>query len=435
MIKRRTFILTSLIAALGLILIKFKKQVKLLVSRLDQHPRGSYEFKEVPARIFVSQNGTPQQNVAKVIDMMGGIQKLIDKKDIVVLKPNMQWWNQGRTNLAAMKGFIDLVLSIPGFAGEIIIAENNHFMDNELPDSEKDNVRGWTHMSEINGDIDGTNHSVNTLIDMYHRQGNNNVTKYHWRDAGKKLDIWGNGQGGRRVNGPSECDGYVWTDEEFLFTGFLALKTWKVKMTYPIFTSAFSGITIDFLNGPYMRDGNGGGQYLKNRKLKFINFAVLNDHGKDTGISSSLKNYMGVTDLSCGYWGLEPQGYANVHFVGEQYYLYARAGAIAHFMKTIRKADLNIVTAEWLGWGHRTDVKRATLMRTILASTDPIALDYYGAKYLMFPLSKNSEYHDPDDINSSVRKFLDFALETYEEGTLAESQMSIKKFDFRDAMA
>ncbi|MCX8012619.1 MAG: hypothetical protein N3A64_05660, partial [Desulfobacterota bacterium] len=85
--------------------------------------------------------------------MMGGIEKFIGKNDIVILKPNCQWWNQGRTNLAAMKGFIDLVLSIPDFKGEIIIAENHHFMDEFLPEGEKDNIRGWTHFSEINGDI------------------------------------------------------------------------------------------------------------------------------------------------------------------------------------------------------------------------------------------------------------------------------------------
>ncbi len=141
---------------------------------------------EAVSDIYVAKNGTPQQNVSKIIEMMGGIEKFIGLNDIVVLKPNAQWWNQGRTNLAAMKGFMDLVLNIPDFKGEIIIAENQHFVDNSLPEDEKDNVRGWTQLSEINGDIDGINHSLNTLIDIYQNHGHENVTKYHWRDGGPR---------------------------------------------------------------------------------------------------------------------------------------------------------------------------------------------------------------------------------------------------------
>ena len=76
------------------------------------------------AFIYEAKNGTPEQNMIKVIEMMGGINQFIGIDDIVVLKPNAQWWNQGMTNTDAMKGFIDLVLGIPGFKGEIIIAEN-----------------------------------------------------------------------------------------------------------------------------------------------------------------------------------------------------------------------------------------------------------------------------------------------------------------------
>jgi len=382
------------------------------------------------SEIFIAKNGTPQQNVAKVIEMMGGIGRFIGLNDIVILKPNAQWWNQGRTNLAAMKGFIDLVLNIPDFKGELIIAENHHFMDVSLREREQDNVRGWTHLSEINGDVDGVNHNLNTLIELYQKQGYEHVTKYHWRDGGPKRDIWGNGQNGGVVSSPAEGDGYVWSDINYTFTGFLGLKKWKVKMTYPIFTSSYSGITIDFKNGAFKRNGKRGGDYLPNKSIRFINFAVLNTHGTDTGITSSTKNYMGITDLSCGAWGLQPKGYVNVHQCGERYYPYSKAGPLGHFMKTIRKADLNIVTAEWVGWGSRTNPSKATRMRTILASKDPIALDYYGAKYLLYPLT-NKTYHDPQNRKSSVSRFLQLALKASGDGTLDERLMRINEHDFK----
>lgn len=401
----------------------------------DKHNRTIHPVTQLTnqsiSHIYIAKNGTPQQNIEKVIEMMGGIQRFIGKDDIVILKPNAQWWNQGRTNLAAMKGFIDLVLNIPGFKGEIIIAENHHFMDESLREGEKDNIRGWTHMSEINGDIDGVNHNLNTLIELYHKEGFRNVTKYHWRDGGPKPDgVWGNAKDGGIVKGPWEGDGYVWSDIDYEFSPLLGLKKWKVKMSYPIFTSRYSGITIDFKNGAFLRDGKGGGKYLPDRPIRFINFAVLNNHGEDTGITSSIKNYMGITDLSCGAWGLKPEGYYNVHACGGRFFQYAKAGPIGHFMKTIRKADLNIVTAEWVGWGSRTDIKKATRMRTILASTDPVALDYFGAKYLVYPLSQNRKYHDPDNPKSSVRRFLELALETSGEGTCDEQRMKIYVYEY-----
>lgn len=382
------------------------------------------------SEIFISRNGTPQQNITKVIEMMGGIEEIIGTNDIVVLKPNAQWWNQGRTNLSAMKGFIDLVHAIPGFKGEIIIAENTHFMDDSLPEGEKDNVRGWVKFSEINGNIDGSNHNLNTLIALYNKQGIKNVTKYHWRDGGPKKDVWGNGQNGGIVKSPAEGDGYIWSDIDYVFNGFWGLKKWKVKMTYPIFTSNYSGITIDLKNGAFKRDNKTGGEYLRDKEIKLINFAVLNSHGNDTGITSSIKNYMGITDLSCGAWGVKPEKYFNVHQCGEQHYQYAKAGPLGCFMKTIRKADLNIVTAEWVGWGHRTDVKRAKQMKTILASKDPVALDYWGAKYLVLPLSNDPKLHDPDNLKSPIRKFLKLTRQSLGEGIMDEKRMFVKKYNF-----
>jgi len=402
-----------------------------MAKRYASFSQVSAEVANASSEIFIAKNGSPQQNVAKIIEMMGGIEKFIGVNDIVILKPNAQWWNQGRTNLAAMKGFIDLVLDIPGFNGEIIIAENHHFMDESLPEEEQDNIRGWTRLSEINGQIDGVNHSINSLIELYNRQGRRNVTKYHWRDGGPKRDVWGNGQNAGIVDSPAAGDGYVWTDIDYTFRKFWGFKKWKVKMTYPIFTSSYSGITIDFKNGAFQREKDGDTKYLNDIQVKFINFAVLNDHGRDTGITSSIKNYMGITDLSCGEWGLKPMGYYNVHACGGKYFRHAKAGPLGHFMNTIRKADLNIVTAEWVGWGSRIDPNKAKRIRTILASTDPIALDYHGAKYFCYPLSRNNEYHNPDNPKSSVRKFLDLATATLESGTLNESEMLIHFYDLK----
>jgi len=440
-IKRRTFISLIGLGLLGMASVLFRGSLihklkgsivsflKMIApfSEVHQINRKYQEKKQDQlSEIYLASARTPYDNLGKILDMMGGIDKYIGKKDIIIIKPNAQWWNQGRTNLAAIKSFIDHILKIEGFDGEVIIAENNHFMDNSLPNDEKDNNRGWTHLSLINGSINGKKYNFNTLIEEYNNSGYKNITKYHWRDGGIKDNIWGNGQNGGIVTSVAEKDGYVWTKDDYVCSGFWGLKKWYVKMSYPVFTSKYSGISIDLKKGAFIREKDGVARFLPDRPIRLINFAVLNSHGTDTGITSAVKNYMGITDLSCGWWGLKPEGYVNVHACGGVFYPYAKGGPLGYFMKTIRKADMNIVTGEWVGWGSRTDPAKAAKMQTILGSTDPIALDYYSSKYILFPLSQR-DYHNPDNPKSPVRKFLEIALESLGEGTLNEKQMKVYK--------
>ena len=168
------------------------------------------------SRVFMSRNGTPEQNVQKVVEMMGGIGKFVGPQDIVVLKPNSQWWNQGMTNTDAMKGFIDMVLAIPNFTGEIIIADNHQYKG--------DNSRGW-NTQERNGRF-----NYNELIDFYQKSGYPNVTKYHWHVAGAaSFTPEGDAQGKSKVNGPDEGDGYVWMEDDY----YLSPAGKKCLMTYP----------------------------------------------------------------------------------------------------------------------------------------------------------------------------------------------------------
>ena len=398
--------------------------------------------KTVVSHIYESKNGTPEQNVAKVIEMMGGIESIVGKNDIVIIKPNAQRaGGHGNTNTNAIKGLIDLILDIKNFSGEIIIAENHH--DNP------DNARGWT-TKRRNGDF-----NLNELIDYYNTQGYKNVTKYHWRDGGPNPNYlqYPGGDGGI-VSGPEEGDGYVWTDEEYEYKGR------KTKMTYPIFTSSYSGTTIDLKNGAW-KNGKYTGQ-----PVKFINFAILSFHSTTFGVTAAIKNYLGVVDMTCGEQGPMPPGYYNFHYISigwskdsvlsdflenltrSKYirsskfltkairkvgpvHTWALGGAIGHFMKTIRKADLNIIDAEYCGPEGRWSKPAHT--KTILASTDPVALDYYAAKYVLFPLGgSKAEFNDPDNLDGPFRKYLEGCY-AQGIGTLDENQMVIHKFDFAKA--
>ena len=64
--------------------------------------------------VYRSINGTPEQNLRKVVELMGGIEKIIGSNDVVLIKPNVMWWNQGAPNLCALKTFVDMIMSRPG---------------------------------------------------------------------------------------------------------------------------------------------------------------------------------------------------------------------------------------------------------------------------------------------------------------------------------
>jgi len=321
-----------------------------------------------------------------------------------------------------------MILEIPDFKGEIIIAENHHFPE--------DNSRGWT-TNNRNGAF-----NYNELIEYFNRKGYANVSKYHWHDGGQsKQPSWGGAEDGGLVNGPEEGDGYVWCQD----IEYRAPTGRRALMNYPVFTSTYSGVRIDLRNGAWKN-----GAYV-DMPVKLINFAVLNHHDQ-TGVTASIKNYLGVIDMTCGRRGLKPKGYYNFHYVGFSNWpaIFRFAirqfgwrdtgeyigGAVGKFMKTIRQADLNIIACEWVGWGDRLDLEKRSPARTVLAAIDPVALDYYACKHILLPYTKKHdstgniiEWNDPDNINKPFHTFL---KSCHDEGigTLDEGLIKLSKYDY-----
>jgi hypothetical protein len=100
---------------------------------------------------------------------------------------------------------------------------------------------------------------------------------------------------------------------------------------------------------------------------------------------------------------------------------------IAVFMNTIRKADLNITTAEWVGLSSRTDLPVART-RAVLACEDPVALDFHATKYILFPNSK-IPVHNPNDSESPMHQYLMKCAE-HGGGEIDESKVDVKSWDF-----
>ncbi len=372
---------------------------------------------DIISSVFYSKNGTPDQNINKLLEIMGGISNFIGKNDIIVLKPNCQWIRQGGTNTSSLKALIDLILSIPGFEGEIIIAENYHRLDS---DTAYPNL--WTTTDfRFNGPW-----NINSLIQYYrdnrdqypaiHDHGSEiNISKYMLRDRN---------QGGRVTTGPSDGDGYV-RRTDLVYTAPPGGTEFgqdigydSTIMSYPILTSPHSGITIDIKNGCWEN-----GDYI-DIDYKLIMLSGLNYHSTVAGVTSAVKNHLGLVELPTAF----SAGFADFHTIGFP----ASGGAVGMHVREINRADLFITTAEWSGHQGRDNLNPVQT-KIVLASTDPLALDYWASKHILFPLGGERQiYNDPDNMDGPFRKFLDLYAQEVDWGTLNESEMMVQGFDFNN---
>lgn len=407
----------------------FLKGLGVMAAGLSLGPRASARAStasterqgEAAKTAYRAVNGGPGENLAKVMEMMGGIEALVGSDDLVVIKPNVQWWSQGAPNLSAVKTFVDMIFERPGgFRGEVVLAENCHRGAKPWESQSS----GWAHGFELNADLDGVHH-FNDLCALLKKNFEDRFSICHWVDVQ---------HGAQRVYGPGDGAGYVYCDGS---GGVPLLKCENgcegkdmraTVMTYPIFLTD-RGTVVDFKNGIWEKGAYTG------QPLKFINFAALNYHSTYCGMTSVIKNYMGITDLSGG-----PDPFQGGKLSGEYYNFHAfpfdkwgpgpvpgmLGKAIGSFMKTVRKADLNIVTAEWVGLSSRVDGPVART-RAVLASEDPVALDVHGAKYLLYPNSK-IRVHDPDWEAGPLRHYLARCAEEM-GGVMDESRVEVKSFD------
>ena len=223
--------------------------------------------------VYRAVNGNPEANLEKVIDLLGGIESIIGSNDVVVIKPNVQWWNQGATNLAAIRKLVELIMNHPsGFNGEVVLAENCHRGSTPWKHA------GWTAKFARN---------IN-LKELYNFNDLSQHLKKKYGTRFSTCHLINVESGAKRVFCPADGPGYIYCDG----TGGVSLIKFdndahgdnfrSVIMTYPILKTD-TGTLIDFKNGIWEN-----GSYSA-RPLKFINFAALNHHSTHCGKSRDLR--------------------------------------------------------------------------------------------------------------------------------------------------
>ena len=411
--KRRTFLIKLMTALSCLALFPNHKASakKIRYPRMKQNPR---------AVVYRSINGKPSQNLSKVFELMGGIDQFIGLNDVVAIKPNVQWWNHGVPNLLVVKTLVEEIFNRKGgFNGEVVIVENVHRGKSPWQHA------GWAKHFDLNSDIDGINNFNDLCGQLKHKYG----------ERFSNVHLINVKSGGKRVYNPTQGAGYVYCDGTGgqqlieMDNGVSGDGFRKVIMTYPIFKTD-KGTVVDFKNGVWE-----SGAYSTENKFRFINLAGINHHSKWCGISSTIKNYLGISDLSGGpdpyNDGKLIDNYYNFHsFPFDKWAPGPRSGIIGAeigmFMNTIRRADLNIVSAEWVGLANRITPPVAHT-RCVAASIDPVALDYHCSKYILHSNSKVT-FHDPDNKNSPVHQYIKTCAD-HGGGIFDESQVELISYD------
>ncbi|MCW5831061.1 MAG: DUF362 domain-containing protein [Labilithrix sp.] len=388
-------------------------------------------------RICVAEGGTPGENVDAVLAKVGGVAALVGTDDVVIVKISAQWWNQGMTNVAAVKRLVERVLERPGFAGEVIVFENTHF---RLADG-SGLARAFTHPSERNVDVPGWNKLGDLVAHFRERDaavsfvglvdaGPSELSGDDWHDRGHAHGTYG-GDGRGPIAAGDARDGYHWDFER----AFRLARSWvdeaRTPLTWPRFTSPRTGLVVDLKDGVMRRTD--AGLVPAGRKLVWINMTTANEHTA-TGITGACKSTMGVVDMSAGALGTHPlaRGYASVHYFGRgnPTASWRMAGPLAHFAREVRAPDLILLVAEWIAYepagfdAEREDTRHSAAScvntKTIVAGTDPVAIDAWAVRHLMTRApSVNKETDlDLDDPDSKVSKFLRYYRQVYGKGTL-----------------
>lgn len=307
-----------------------------------------------PASDIFVLNGPTFAHIPNLINLMGsqgldfylsstpganqGPSGLIASNDVVLIKINSQWPERGGTNTDLLREMIQAILDHPDvFDGEIVIADNGQ--GHGSLDWDESNAED--HSQSVSDIV--TSFSSSYPVNMFDWQAiyRNEVEEYSDGD----MD-----------------DGYILYDIADPDTG--------IFISYPKFQTT-DGTYISFKHGVWT-----GSSYED--RLKVINFPILKSHS-NYGVTGATKHYMGVeSEIFNG-------GLANGHWC-------IRNGGMGTLLAETRYPVINILDATWVNanpatsffqCGPPTSYEQATRVNVLMASTDPIALDYWAAKHVL----------------------------------------------------
>jgi Domain of unknown function (DUF362) len=274
------------------------------------------------------------------VTTLSGPDGLISADDIVLVKVNAQWKYRGATNSDVVRGLVQRILDHPdGFTGEVVLFENGQGRGSLNCDTSS----SYNGDTSVRANALDERHSFTYLIQTIFNDP---------RVSGKLLDPVRN---------------IFLSATDHAADGFRIFQ----NVSYPCFTTD-GGHRVELREGLWTGSGY-------SQKLKLINVPVLKTHG-GCEITASLKHFYGVLSMSDGHTGIRH---------------YSRLGkTCGKMVVSVRTPVLNIVDAIWVSHkalkGYPASVTFPA--RQLLASQDPVAADYWAAKYILYPIDYNPKH-------------------------------------------
>ncbi len=327
---------------------------------------------------------------------LSGPSGMIHRDDVVLIKVNAQWKYRGCTNSDLIRGLIQAILDHPdGFSGEVVIFENGQGRGSLNCDNRGSGYPDGTVHANANDENQSFLYLVNT--------GFNDP-----RLSSYLLDPIG---------------GTFIGANDHLNDGYRRYE----NVSYPCFTTA-RGNRIELREGIWQGTG-----YSQN--LKLINVPVLKIHA-GSEITASLKHFYGIVSMNDGQ-----SLFRHYSSLGE---------TCGKMVASVRTPVLNIIDAIWVSYSSLSGYPAHTTFQAsqILASQDPVALDYWAAKHILYPITQNSR-HLPAP-GGTIDRWLTAARDIINEGgglsdpeggilveaaTKDEQQMVTHVFTFDDTVS
>ena len=275
---------------------------------------------------------------------LGGEDGLISRSDVVLIKLNAQWKYRGCTNSDVIRGLIHRVLEHPdGFDGEIVLVENGQGGGSFYCDT----MWGGRYPDTgVHANATDESHSFSYLVDK----------------------VFADPRASKYLLDPIRKD-FI-SGEDHSTDGYRRL----LNVSYPCFTTA-KGNRVELKEGIW----NGTGH---DENVTLVNVPVLKHH-VGCGITGALKNFYGVLSMTDG-----KSSSRHYEFLGQH---------CGEMVAKVRAPVLNILDCIWVSQVDHAGYppEETTRLNQLLASVDPVALDYWAAKHLLYPIDNNEEHH-PD---------------------------------------
>ena len=266
---------------------------------------------------------------------------LFSSNDVIIIKINGQWAERGGTNTDLLASVIQAIIDHPeGFRGEIIVSDNGQA---QFGSQGRGGSLDWRNANSMDRQT-----STLDVIRNFQSRGHR-VTGVLW-------DEFTTVRVGEFSSGDTR-NGYVVEDNR---------RSTGLEVSYPKFTTEY-GTMVSFREGIW----NAGSSRYDSESLKVINMPVLKSHMLFQ-VTGAVKNYMGVPSDRL-------TNMRSHNSVG--------TGGMGTLLAETRMPVLNILDMIWIApdRGPGSAYNQAVEINKIAASIDPVALDYWAAKYILIP--------------------------------------------------